>query len=166
MSNQDGVGISGKHPVVSTRGILLLQLSRVFLLTVSIVLAVPFLVAGVDTASSAPSFTCLVCGKLHENQAHPIQYKGRTLRLCSPACLDEYRTRESAGQLDTITARIEPRSALFQEDSNPRSPLSAVYLGFGLYVLAGILFGGWLRSMQFKRADPAGPLSVWASVST
>ena len=133
------------------------QFSRAFLLTVSIVLVVPFLVAGVDTAAPAPSSTCLVCGKLHESQAYPIQYKGRTLHLCSRVCLDEYRTSKSAGQLDTITARIEPRSALFQEDSNPRSPLSAVYLGFGLYVLAGILFGGWASFHAVQKGRSGWP---------
>ena len=65
-----------------------------------------------------------------------------TFPLCSETCLHRYREAEQVGKLDRFTSRIEPRAALFQEDSASGGGLSRAYLALGLYVLAGLLCGG------------------------
>jgi len=85
---------------------------------------------------------CLVCDTVHTEAGYQVEYRNRTFPLCSQKCYDEYRLAETTGTLDPITSRIEPRSMLFQQDSNPRSRLSKVYFGLGLFVLAGLVCGG------------------------
>ena len=85
---------------------------------------------------------CLVCGKSHNNADHKINYKGMGIPLCSSGCLEHYKDAKSDRKLDPITAKIEPRAALFQDDSNPKDPLAKLFFWFGYYVLFGLVFGG------------------------
>ena len=98
-------------------------------------------VMGLPVCAGEPE-ECLVCGKTHSETAYEVVYRERVFPLCSETCLDRYRLAESTGELDSITSRIEPRAALFQQDSNPRPGLSKAYLGLGLLVLAALACGG------------------------
>ncbi|MBI3291465.1 MAG: hypothetical protein HYZ73_01455 [Elusimicrobia bacterium] len=95
-----------------------------------------------STASLKKPTECLDCGVWHTSADHVVQYKGGKIYLCSDDCITHFQALERAGKLDPITAKIEPRSALFQEDSNPKGALSNAYFIGGLYVLFGLLFGG------------------------
>jgi hypothetical protein len=105
----------------------------------------------VATVAIAPGFAaealdsaeaCLVCGTVHTEAGYRIEYRDQSFPLCSQKCYDEYRLAERTGNLDPITDRIEPRSALIHQDSNPRSRLSNAYFGLGLFILAGLVCGG------------------------
>ncbi len=86
--------------------------------------------------------TCPVCGRDHTAALFTVDYKGRTFHLCSGDCLDAYHRLSSLGRLDSITQNFEPRAALFQADSAPRPTPQKLHFLLGIYVLAGVLFGG------------------------
>ena len=100
---------------------------------------------------------CLVCGVLHTSAVSTAEYKGRKLYLCSETCLEKYRSLERAGTLDSITAKIEPRAALFQEDSNPKRQLASGYFLAGLYVLAGLACGGLASYLAIQKGLAGWP---------
>ena len=100
---------------------------------------------------------CLIDGKIHTSADYSVDYKGRKIYLCSNECVAQYRELQHAGHLDSVTAKIEPRSALFQEDSNPRRQLSNFYLFGGLYVLAGLLCGGLASYLAVEKGLPGWP---------
>ena len=108
-------------------------------------LVVFFYVSSIDALSAATlekPEDCLVCGKSHDIANYVVYYKGMEFPLCSSGCLDHYSEAASHKKLDSITAKIEPRAALFQEDSNQRDPLAKTFFWLGYYVLIGLVFGG------------------------
>jgi len=100
---------------------------------------------------------CLVCGKLHGNADYEVKYKGQAMHLCSQACLDHFRELERGGKLDPLTAQVEPRSALFQTDSNAKPQMSRVYFTVGLLVLIGLVCGGAASYVAVQKGQSAGP---------
>jgi hypothetical protein len=107
-----------------------------------LVLAALAIAPGFAAETLDSAVACLVCGTVHTEAGHQVEYRNRSFPLCSQKCYDEYRAAERAGNLDPITARIEPRSMLFQQNSNARSQLSKAYFGVVLFVLAGLVCGG------------------------
>ena len=86
---------------------------------------------------------CLVCGRSHNSADHIVNYKGMEIPLCSGECSDHYHEAELGGKLDPITAKIEPRAALFQDDSSrPKDPLAKPFFWLGYFMLLGLVFGG------------------------
>lgn len=99
---------------------------------------------------------CLVCEKTHSTSQHTAEYKGMRIPLCSSDCMTEFERRRLAGTLDSITSKIEPRTALFQEDSNPKVGLSKLYFLVGLYVLLGLICGGVAAFVAVQKGLPGG----------
>ena len=100
---------------------------------------------------------CLVCGKLHGSVDYAVKYKGQEALLCSQACLDHFRELEREGKLDPLTAKVEPRSALFQTDSSPKPQMSRAYFVVGLLVLIGIVCGGAASYVAVQKGQSAWP---------
>ncbi len=104
---------------------------------------------------------CLVCGHTHSSTDHVVDYKGRKLPLCSPDCEAHYANATREGKLDAITAKIEPRSALFQADSQ-RHPLVAKdqlnkrYFWFGYFIVVGLICGGIAAYLAVQKGLSAG----------
>jgi hypothetical protein len=99
---------------------------------------------------------CILCGKLHWGGDHTVAYKGREIALCSAECAGEFEKHRKEGTLDPITAKIEPRAALFQEDSNSKARLSDVYFAVGFYVLLGLVCGGLASYVAVQKGLPGG----------
>lgn len=77
---------------------------------------------------------CLVCGNaIHEGQVREFRYKGRTFWV------SEKMVGEFEADPDAYFKKIQARAALFDEGSMPERQISGFWLGFGLYVLIGLL---------------------------
>ena len=98
---------------------------------------------------------CLVCDKLHNNSRNIVLYKGMDIPLCSDGCESHYLAYKERGKLDTLTAKIEPRSMLFQEDSNINRDLQKSFFWFGCYVLIGLIFGGAAAYLAVQKGQNA-----------
>ena len=113
-----------------------------------------FLLMGQCDARTLETQTeCLVCGRIHENGDHMVEYKGMDIPLCSAGCFEHYNEAVLNGKLDPITAKIEPRAALFQEDSNQKDPLTKSFFWLGYYVLLGLVFGGLASYLAVQRGS-------------
>jgi len=89
----------------------------------------------------SPSTTCLVCGASHKTIDYVVEYKGAKYYLCSLEDLQTFRRLEKEGRMDTITFVLEPRSALFHEDSAAVCPLGSLSFCIGAYILLGLVCG-------------------------
>ncbi len=101
---------------------------------------------------------CLVCQKIHSNTDHTIIYKGMKIPLCSEGCHDHYQEASNNNTLDTITSKIEPRAALFQEDSQTKYNLSKLFFWIGLYIFIGLVFGGLSAYIAVQKG-----LTAWSA---
>ena len=120
-----------------------MALHRLILLTIlSCTGLLTFTTAGDAEGILKKPVECLVCGKLHSDADYVVRYKAQEMLLCSQACLDRFRELEQGGKLDPLTAKVEPRSALFQTDSSPKPQMSRTYFVVGLLVLIGLVCGG------------------------
>ncbi len=88
------------------------------------------------------SIECLMCRKNHKNTDQIVTYKGMEIPLCSEGCKNHYKDASDNNTLDSFTSRIEPRSALFQEDSQTEFNLSKLFFWIGYYIFIGLIFGG------------------------
>jgi hypothetical protein len=88
------------------------------------------------------SVECLVCGGMHNSADHVLIYKGMEFPLCSDSCVAHFQEAEAKGELDGITGKIEPRSALFQEDSIPQRLTGKMTFWLGYFILLGLVCGG------------------------
>ncbi len=81
---------------------------------------------------------CLVCGGPvpEEMNSVALRYKGRQFYVGEPLMEDFEADPEK------YLAKIQPRSALFDESQMTPEPLADGWLFFGLYALFGLLFGG------------------------
>ncbi len=77
---------------------------------------------------------CLVCGKrVFGENVFEIRYQGRTFHVGAPFLAD------FEGDPDQYFAKIQARSALFDEAAMQTRPMAFGWLLFDLYVLAGLI---------------------------
>ena len=117
-----------------------LRLPVYCLILFSWIIILPSSVSSADP--NLKSIECLICGKVHQNLKNRVEYKKKHLFLCSGGCEAAFRKASIDGKLDPITAKIEPRTALFQEDSNPKPEVGKWAYWISCYLLAGLVFGG------------------------
>lgn len=80
---------------------------------------------------------CLVCDhRIFDKGVIEIRYQGRTFFVASGEML-----RKFAADPDYYFSKIQSRAALFDENSVGRGQMSLGWLGFGLYVLLGLVIG-------------------------
>jgi len=99
---------------------------------------------------------CAVCGRTHDESLFAVEYKGRSLRLCSGECLEMFHRLLSTDRLDRITSDVEPRGALFHADSTVSPPLSRFFFFLGVYLLSGLLMGGLSAFIAIRRGRGSG----------
>jgi len=92
--------------------------------------------------SQPKEYECLTCDGIHKDQDYVIIYKKNRYYLCSHECFETFKKLERQGKLDLITTKIEPRSALFHDDSNPKKELEITYFYIAIYIILGLLCGG------------------------
>ncbi len=98
---------------------------------------------------------CLVCGQMHTAGDFQVSYKGMEIPLCSEGCQTHYEEARANGALDPITAKLEPRSALFQADSNSNPALRQHFLFIAYYVVIGLIFGGGAAYVAVQKGADA-----------
>lgn len=132
--------------------------SGLFFLCLCLHFASPNVVNSNERQQLSNSVQCLVCGKYHKNGQNSITYKDIKHPLCSVNCEAHFREAENAGSLDQITAKIEPRAALFQADSNEKPALYRHFFWFGCIMLIGLLFGGAAAYLAVQKG-----LNAWSA---
>ncbi len=80
---------------------------------------------------------CVVCNHSVSDGVQPIQYKGRQVHVCTGKCQEHW-----LAEPDRHFAKMQSRSALFDEKSVNENPVNYGWLYFGFYMLAGMIFGG------------------------
>ena len=101
------------------------------------------------------SVECLVCGRVHDSGNNIVNYKQMKLPLCSSGCEEHFKHADATGLLDPITAKIEPRGMLFQEDSNPQKDLGKWPYWISCYLLVGLIFGGIVSYQSIQKGANA-----------
>jgi hypothetical protein len=90
---------------------------------------------------------CLVCRKTigPEMNAVTMTWRGRTFSVGEPF-FPEFQKRP-----ELYLARLQPKAALFQEESASPRALDSFWLFFGLYVLAGLVAGAETAYLALSR---------------
>ncbi len=97
---------------------------------------------------------CIVCAKELSPEDVTLIVKGRRVPL-KQAMVDSFLNNQ-----DAFFAQLQPRGALFQENtpaSVARGGVSSAWFNFGLYVLAGLVFGGLCAYFAIGKGLPALP---------
>ena len=92
---------------------------------------------------------CLVCSQSIDGQAALILYKGRRIYLHADACLASWRQ-----DADTYFTAMQALGALFDENSVNTGEVTLLWLYFGFYMLAGLIFGALCAYMALNRGHP------------
>lgn len=79
---------------------------------------------------------CIACQTAITGPIQTVLYEGRRVHLHQGHCVDDW-----LGNTDTLFARLEARGALYDEHAVRGSGLGPGWLFFGVYVLAGLVFG-------------------------
>lgn len=92
---------------------------------------------------------CLVCRQLiHDGDIVEVRYKGRTFHVAAKM-LDEFKADP-----DRYFYAMQARSGLFDEASTETPQMSMGWLGFGTYVLLGLIFGAICGYAALNRGLP------------
>jgi len=95
---------------------------------------------------------CIVCGqRIFGEDVVEVQYKGRTFYVGAPL-LEEFERDPQQ-----YFAKLQARSALFDESALPARRMSFGWLWFGVYVLAGIVSAAIAAYVAVGKARPALP---------
>jgi len=90
---------------------------------------------------------CLVCGHaIHGLEVVEIRHQGRTFHVAGPML------GELMEDPDRYFASLQARSALFDEAAVRDRPIAAGWLLFGVYIVAGLLFGALAAYVAVARA--------------
>lgn len=93
---------------------------------------------------------CLVCRKaLHGGEVVEVRYRGRTFHVAT-SMLDEF-----VADPDRYFNTMEAHAALFDERAFDAPPTSNAWLYFGIWVLAGLVFGAASAYVAIDRGLPA-----------
>lgn len=120
------------------------------LLLLLIVLLAP-LASGTEQSLTSQGQTCLVCGKGIEEEGVEVAMKGRRVYLHKGACQEEW-----LANADAYFSQLQPKAALWDESGAAHGVLLGGWFWFGLYVLAGLIFGALSAYGAINRGLNAG----------
>lgn len=138
-------------------GTLLRRLSRLALLILFGLLPLPIHGAGVskdvqdyERMPSRMGDRCLVCDKKIDDQGLSILYRGRRVPVADEEMLNTFME-----QPDDYFFKLQPRGALFQEDSVLGSGIRVGWLVFGIWVLSSLATGAITSTLALQKGLPA-----------
>jgi YHS domain-containing protein len=93
---------------------------------------------------------CIVCRQqIHEGDIVEVRYRGRTFFVAAKM-LEEFEADP-----ERYFRTLQARGALFDEAARDNPPMRTGWLGFGVYVMLGLLFGAACAYLALDRGLPA-----------
>ena len=97
----------------------------------------------------ASGHRCLVCRRRITEGGSVLRHDGRRVHICSSGCLQHWHDDPIA-----YFAAIQARGALFDERTRGHRSLWSGWLGFGFYVLSGLICGAASSYLAVSKGHP------------